>query len=88
MQGHRVPYKPGFPRGFLPGDYCLVPKHMDLRGAHTRVWYAMAPNGDIGALLESIHKVTEHEDFSISVSPSIVMPSGWHGFLRNGVWSA
>jgi hypothetical protein len=29
---------------------------------------------------------TEHEDGSLSLQPSIqVLPSGWHGFLTNGV---
>lgn len=34
--------------------------------------------------------VTEHEDGSITVSPSIFVnqgrPNAWHGFLERGVW--
>lgn len=33
------------------------------------------------------HTVTEHEDGTITVSPSIFdAPDGWHGFLERGVW--
>jgi hypothetical protein len=35
------------------------------------------------------HEVTEHEDGTISVSPSILINDGrseWHGYLRRGVW--
>jgi hypothetical protein len=31
-------------------------------------------------------EITEHEDGSISVLPSIMDPTGWHGYLTNGVW--
>jgi hypothetical protein len=49
----------------------------------------MAPNGDACCLSPAIHAVIEHEDGTITVSPSIVMPAGqrWHGFLVRGIWS-
>lgn len=85
MQGRRTTFAPGWPKGdALPGDYCRVPPDVDPRGEN--IWYAMAPNGHSGALLPNIHNVIEHEDGTISVSPSIVMPLGWHGFLERGIW--
>ena len=30
--------------------------------------------------------IVEHEDSSITCAPSLVMPSGWHGYLERGVW--
>lgn len=63
-----------------------MPDGIDPRGAG--VWYAVDPSGGAGAILPSVHTVTEHEDGTISVTPSLVMPSGWHGFLQRGVWSS
>lgn len=46
----------------------------------------------LGGLL-SQHTVTEHDDGTITVEPSILVdwpregaPRRYHGFLRNGVW--
>lgn len=58
-------------------------------------WSVCTPNGRIGSLAN--HTVTEHEDKTITVSPSILVYSrpahgdvnerpGWHGFLEHGVW--
>ena len=54
-------------------------------------WYCTTPNGLFGNL--SAHRVVEHEDGTITVSPSILVTSGhdhkepsWHGFLERGVW--
>jgi hypothetical protein len=51
-------------------------------------WYAETPNGH-GANL-SRHTVTEHEDGTITVSPSILVSNHtgalWHGHLVQGVW--
>lgn len=59
-------------------------------------WHIVAPDGKIGACArtwregEAVHgpnhAVEIHEDGSITVSPSLVMPSGWHGWLRAGVF--
>ena len=59
-----------------PGDYW--------RDEDTGVWMAYCPKGGIGALAD--HQVTEHEDGTITVSPSILMPGQWHGYLERGVW--
>jgi hypothetical protein len=69
-----------------PGDYCKVTS--DEPGAapgHT-VWYIRDPAGSVGQLRD--HKVTEHDDGTITVSPSILnpRPGGWHGFLERGEW--
>jgi len=51
-------------------------------------WIGCSPNGH-GCNLAS-HKVVEHEDGSISVSPSIRIYDStgdlWHGFLEKGNW--
>jgi len=53
-------------------------------------WFGMTPNGHLANL--SAHKITEHSDGTITVSPSIMLKQGkievWHGFLREGVWEA
>lgn len=62
-----------------PGDYWTGPLG----------WAAKLPNGLRCGL--SKHTVTEHEDGTITVSPSILTTNGeggesWHGFLEKGVW--
>lgn len=61
-----------------PGDF----------GVDRGDWTCRAPNG-FGGLLRR-HEVVEHEDGTITVSPSILIhrPSDgeWHGFLERGVW--
>jgi hypothetical protein len=55
----------------------------DARG----VWMAR-PHGSHTGSLEN-HEVTEHEDGTITVSPSILIDDGrgeWHGYLERGVW--
>ncbi len=63
-----------------PGDYGRDPRH--------NVWVCRAPNGFGGQL--SKHEVVEHEDGTITASPSILIqrpPEGeWHGYLERGVW--
>jgi hypothetical protein len=59
-------------------------KHADGR------WYCVPPGTSdtmLGCLFN--HSVTEHEDGTITVSPSILIKDGrseWHGFLERGVW--
>lgn len=51
------------------------------------VWYVHPARGFHGNL--SKHDVTEHEDGTITVSPSILINShegSWHGFLERGVF--
>lgn len=54
-----------------------------------RTWMVRTPNGHMGNLGK--HDVTEHEDGTITVSPSILVSNPqegelWHGFLERGVW--
>lgn len=67
-----------------PGEY----------GKQNGVWHCCAPRKTVddfpfvGNL--SRHEVTEHEDGTITVSPSILINAGkagaWHGFLERGIW--
>lgn len=79
MNGRRV--RDLEPHQFEPGDY----GRWEAGGG----WYASTPN-DLTANLTA-HQVVEHEDGSITVSPSIETSSRgtgvyWHGFLERGVW--
>ncbi|MGB1284936.1 MAG: DUF6527 family protein [Aggregatilineales bacterium] len=52
-------------------------------------WYATTPNGNLANLRS--HTVTEHDDGTITVSPSILCESWrskgrWHGYLERGIW--
>ena len=53
-------------------------------------WHGMTPNGEMCNM--SAHTITEHEDGTITVSPSILVTRGrertelWHGYLERGVW--
>ncbi len=53
-------------------------------------WMCCTPNGHHGNLGQ--HRVEEHEDGTISVTPSILVSLStgpvWHGFLKRGVWEA
>lgn len=64
-----------------PGEYAQTPGGKD--------WYARTPNGLLANL--GAHAVTEHEDGTITVSPSILVTGGgdgpsYHGFLDRGLW--
>lgn len=67
-----------------PGSYMKVLK----ADGSTWCWYIRDPNGDCASIGFGTHAVTEYDDDTISVSPSIVVPHGqrWHGFLERGVW--
>lgn len=52
-------------------------------------WHCVTPNGRLGNLRG--HQVTEHDDGTITVQPSILVQrpgtdDGWHGYLERGVW--
>lgn len=84
MAGKRVelvPQEGGFQQ-LKPGEYGNWQGNRD-------GWYACTPNGH-GCWLRS-HQVTEHEDGTITVSPSILVsdnhnPNLWHVYLEAGVW--
>lgn len=53
-------------------------------------WHCCPPNTELLGNL-SKHEVVEHEDGTITVSPSILIRSPhkgteWHGFLEKGIW--
>jgi hypothetical protein len=79
MIGRRLPDGEQLPSQVQPGDYWK-----DQYGN----WYAETPNGLTGFLRN--HEVIEHEDGTITVSPSILVnggrPNAWHGYLERGVW--
>ena len=83
MIGRRI-----YPNEFIkihdlePGDYAK---------ANDGTWWLRCPNGTWGRLRSTIHNITEHEDGTITASPSILCYSdkdvpGWHGYLEKGVW--
>lgn len=91
MLGKRVDYDPTekdadgdqypFPR-LKAGEY-----GKDVDG----IWYCVPPGTELLGCLgdgESHHKVIEHEDGTITVSPSILINGGgtWHGYLEKGIW--
>lgn len=82
MQGRRVPVDDELGVvGMEPGDYGFWNA-----GGH---WIAVSPNGEMANL--SAHQITEHEDDTITVSPSIGIRRGgpdftYHGYLERGVW--
>lgn len=84
MQGNRIyPNKPGFLPLFKPGDYMYEEEH--------NRWILKTPNGLMGSIVT--HTVIEHEDKTITVSPSILItyPIGevnltYHGYLEKGIW--
>lgn len=78
MKGRRIyPDEEGH-MYFDEGDY----------GRHPNgTWYARPPGSHAGNL--SQHDVTEHEDGTITVAPSILITNSdgkWHGYLERGVW--
>lgn len=68
-----------------PGDY----------GLEIGVWYGRIPSefGDFNLGSFQQHQVVEHEDGTITVSPSILhtqyigeTKKHWHGWLQKGIW--
>ena len=55
-------------------------------------WQITAPDGCVGSLNPAVHQIEEHEDGTITVSPSLNYsknkPGGWHGWLRRGVFES
>lgn len=84
-----------------PGDYVRVAPTANSDGSplpadfpdHWRgpYWLVCSPNGHVGSL--AAHTVVEHEDGTITASPSILIHDGkgttfWHGYLERGVFRA
>ena len=86
MTGRRLPDGPEA-QTFTPGDYQKITDHPHPEVAGT--WYVCTPDGRVGWLKN--HTVVEHEDGTITASPSILVSAGgregsWHGYLEHGVW--
>jgi hypothetical protein len=100
MIGQRVYANPD---GYLPhlrlGEYGRLagePLTRHLKKLGWNGWYCCTPTGRQGNV--GAHKVEEHEDGTITVSPSILIRpieaaellpkgrDGWHGYLERGVW--
>jgi|HubBroStandDraft_6_1064221.scaffolds.fasta_scaffold678389_2 hypothetical protein len=86
MQGRRLPDGP-MADHFEPGDYQLSEGATNLyvalpRSPPGRPAFAMLPLGPGG------WSVTEEEDGTLTVSPSIhdTDEGGYHGWLERGVW--
>ena len=81
MQGKRIYGSEDFPRN--PGEYKKNPDG---------TWLLCLPTGIHGTINDKTWKIVEHEDGTITVSPSIstTVPNSpqydWHGFLEKGVW--
>lgn len=87
LQGRRVEWQENSDwRDSQPGDYVKVPAdvHAPRRTDGQPIWYVRDPAGRVGTLVT--HQVTEHDDGTITVTPSILDPNGWHGYLERGVW--
>jgi hypothetical protein len=84
MQGRRVYPKDDGVLYLQEGDYGL-----DTRDNY---WYGRPPGHHAGSFKQ--HEIVEHDDGTITVSPSILLTdyddSGekviWHGYLERGVW--
>lgn len=91
MQGTRLPDAVfGVPG---PGWDAFNGKTQSAAGSYIKVdydgrleWWIVDPNGRVGRL--TTHTVEEHEDGTITVTPSILdkTPGGYHGWLERGVW--
>lgn len=84
MQGRRAADNSA-PWDLEAGDYCFRGE-----GAFRFLWVCL-PDGTGPSRLEG-WDVTEHEDGTVTVSPSILDADpekngqGWHGYLERGVW--
>jgi hypothetical protein len=54
------------------------------------VWFMRVPEKGFGMGNLKLHTVVEHEDGTITVSPSILCTGHfdrqWHGYLERGIW--
>jgi hypothetical protein len=75
-------------RVYLDEDGLLTLAEGDYGREANGRWVVRPPGQPAGELFE--HQVEEHEDGTITVSPSIMLRLGtgrnWHGYLERGVW--
>jgi hypothetical protein len=74
----------------MPDNWWNIPagSYGPLKDGH---WAIHPPGGYVGHLSPRVHQITEHDDGTITVSPSILQQRGdnkesWHGFLERGIW--
>lgn len=81
------------PADFEPGDYCGPIR--GYTGDLPAVFFSLPveddhPDAGVRHVCAPPHSFAEHDDGTITVSPSIlaVRPdgNGWHGYLEHGVW--
>lgn len=74
-----------------PGAYGRATAPEIKPGSAIGWWEICTPDGHLGCLDPKLHTVTEHDDGTITVAPSIDMSrrhaGAYHGFLRNGEWT-
>jgi len=91
MLGRRRPLTPEglYADEEQPGDYGRLKRTLEQVLMHDRMlwWSVKAPDGSGCSLNPNIHHVTEHEDGTITVSPSIITRT-WHGWLKRGIWTS
>lgn len=89
MNGRRIlPNEKGYLKDLnQPGDFGRATANVPQGCERVLWWQVKAPDGSGCSLNPAIHAVTEHEDGTITVSPSIVT-SSWHGWLVRGVWTS
>ncbi len=78
-----------------PGGYLIVRNEDDharsgVEAGHVSLWFK-DPAGHLGRVVDTRHTITEHDDGTVTVSPSILATTAahgydWHGFLERGVW--
>lgn len=95
-QGRRIPDGKWWdddihPAPWQPSDYGRERQagHVsgnELVGPLDGTWVVL-PNGVGPSFLPArMWAITEHEDGTLSLSPSILNSGGWHGFLERGWW--
>ena len=98
MVGRRVYPKPS---GFLdpsdiaqPGAYGKtdLPEKDELKSMPRLSWWQVtAPDGTEGAINPLKNSVIEHDDGTITITPSLdyshLHPGGWHGYLTRGIFT-
>jgi hypothetical protein len=91
LQGRRVESVKALYDG-QAGDYVIVHPNdpQGIRHPEPKIQlFFRDPTGAIGRA--SKHEITECEDGTVTVSPSILATSGehghdWHGYLEHGIW--
>ncbi len=76
-------------RAYPDAEGILILNHGEYGQSESGIWYVRPPGGYHMGSLEA-HTVTEHDDGTITVSPSILLDDWefgkWHGYLIKGEW--